>query len=283
MSWRVADRPDLDKIIKYLLIDESISIQPLNLFIINGIYRFPRSHNTICLINDKSDSIDGFIAVTSKGLIYPSFSKETINSGSEKSTLIKLMATINVRIHGVVGLKEDVNFLDSIIFRRVKARNSYIHLKRESKDLFNIDKDLDIRLANIFDLHKLAPLEIEYQKEEVLISPKDLNRLATIENFKRKINNSDIYYINEKNLPISKAGTSYKSKNYTLVGGVFTWRKKRNLGLSTNVLKYLLNDQQKKGFKAALFVKSENKAAIHLYKKLGFTTPRDYSINYYHK
>lgn len=283
MTWTVGYKKDLNSIVTYLLKSESESIQALSLFISGDAYRFPRSHNVIPLIKKENGEVKGTIIITSRGLIYPKLTSLTRNSTEEKKLLIKLIATINVRIHGVIGLKDDVDFLDSIIFRRIKGKNSYLLLKRESEDMFNPDNSHSIRIASIFDLNRLSPMEIEYQKEEVLLSPSDLNRAAIIENFKSKIVNNTIYFLTEKNLPLSKAGTSYRSKNYILIGGVFTWKKMRNRGLSAKLLKFLINDQLKKGYKGALFVKDANKSALHLYNKLGFESPKAYTINYYHR
>lgn len=283
MAWVIGEKKDLEKIISYLLENESECIQALSLYISNDTYKFPKKHNVITLINLYNNTISGIIIITSKGLIYPKFNQHTLYNENEKKQLIKLFAKINVRIHGVIGLDEDVNFMDSVIFRRIKGKNDYILMSRETHEKFKPMSGYKIRKASIFDLNRLAPLEIEYQKEEVLLSPKDLNRPATVENFRRKIISNDIYFLTENSFPLAKAGTSYRSKNYTLIGGVFTWKERRNSGLSTILLKHLLNEQLTKGYKGALFVKTENLAAIHLYEKLGFINPRSYTINYYYK
>lgn len=284
MPWKVADKRDLNDILSFLLTEESLAIQAISHFIDKkGNFYYPGIHSVIPLVKVENFNINGAIIITSKGLLYPFFSIETLNSIAEKRELIKIIASINVVIHGVIGLEENVDYLDKIIFRRLRGTIHYLYMQRESNSLLNTQKDFNFKIASHHDLNKLAPLEIEYQKEEVILNPADMNRKATIENLRRKILNKNVYFHEENKFPLTKAGTSYRSLNYVLIGGVFTWKEKRNNGLSTELLKHLLNDQLKKGYKGALFVKSDNSAAIHIYEKIGFINPRPYQINYYHR
>lgn len=282
MSWYISDSADLSDIISFLEKKEWKHIQVLSEFYSKTGYSYPNKSRVLTIVNKESSNITGLIQITSKGLIYPIFSKSTIFSQNGKNQLIKILTNIKYKIHGIIGLKIDVDFLDSIIYRRIKGVNNYILLHRESKTKFILNSDLIIKKACIKDLNKLVPLEFEYQKEEVLIKPEDLNRRATLENFSHKLKKDDIYFILDKEFPITKGGTTYKSNNYTLIGGVFTWKEKRNNGFSTILLKSLLNAQLDIGFKGALFVKEDNYAALHLYKKLGFIDPLSYKINYYY-
>ncbi len=282
MSWYISDSEDLTDIICFLEKDEWKHIQVLSEFCSKSGYIYPNKSNVLTIINKEANKVTGLIQITSKGLIYPIFLGSTLNCIQSKKELIKILATINFKIHGIIGLKDDVDFLDSIVFRRIRGINNYILLHRKSLTKFTSNPALIIKKADIKDLNKLVPLEFEYQIEEVLLKPEDLNRRATLENFKNKLKNDDIYFILDKNFPITKGGTTYKSSNYTLIGGVFTWKEKRNSGYSTILLKHLLNEQLQIGYKGALFVKDDNSAALHLYKKLGFIDPLKYKINYYY-
>lgn len=213
-------------------------------------------------------------------MIYPIFNKSDLYNPQDKEELIRLFARINIRIHGVIGLKEDVEFLDSILFRRIRGTIDYLLMHRESSDLFST-LDNGLYRATTKDLNSLLPLEYEYQIEEVLLNAHDLNKQATKENFRLKLRNNANYMYKVKDSVVSKASTSQKSFTYTLVGGVFTWKHLRNRGYSTTLLKFLINDQFSSGYKSALFVKTENLAAIHIYKKLGFIDPLPYKIHYY--
>lgn len=282
MPWKVADKNDLNSIISFLMKEESLSIQAISQFLDKrGNYYFPGLHKVIPVIKVENDKITGIIVITSKGLLYPLFTGETLNSIEEKRELIKIIATINVIIHGIIGLKKNVDYLDKIVYRRLRGKINYLYMQRESTTSLTTRDDFSFKAATINDLNKLAPLELEYQKEEVILNPADLNRKATIENLRRKILNKSVYFHEVNKLPLTKASTSYRSLNYVLIGGVFTWKEKRNNGLSTELLKHLLNDQLKKGYKGALFVKADNNAAIHIYEKIGFINPRPYQINYY--
>lgn len=280
MPWKIATNEDIDLIIEYLKKDEWLSVQILSLFIENNKITFPKETKIINLIKTNGIKLEGIISISSNGLIYPRIEKN-LKTQSDKNELIKLLATIKFMTHGVVGLKEDVEFLDSVIFKPIRHINRYILMHRESVDYFDKTSSIDVLKASVKHHHSLLPLELEYQREEVIISEVDFNKKALSFNFKKKLQNNDIYFISNGKMPICKGGTTYKSLNYTLLGGIFTWANLRNRGLSTRLLKFLINDQLNIGFKCALFVREENHTAIHLYNKLGFIDNRKYQINYY--
>lgn len=282
MAWSLSKADDLNEIIPFLLKDEWLHIQALSLFHNTVQYFYPKKHNVLSLVKKVNGVIESMIIINKKGLIYPIFNNDPFETIEEKDELTKILVSINVRIHGVIGLESHVDILDEILFKSIRGVNNYLILHRSDEKIFTLQKELVIKKAQNKDLNRLIPLEYEYQKEEVLLNPLDLNTRVVKENFKNKLKSDDIYFIEGKNIPISKAGTTFKSPNYTLIGGVFTWKEERNNGYGTELLKYLLNDQLSKGLKSALFVKSDNQSAIHLYGKLGFTDSKPYKINYYY-
>lgn len=277
MSWEIASDSDLNRIVKYLNSNESQVIQIYSSFLTNKGIKFPSKYEAIVLIDNLGCDINGIILISKRGIIYPRFEDR---SQLVKDQLIKIMATIKVTIHGVVGLKEDVNFLDSIIFRRIRQVNNYYYYTHKNNHI-NITLENDIYKAKPKDYSSLLPLEIEYQREEVIVEESDLNKKAVGEALKRKLIDDDIYFIRDRNIIVSKAGTTFRSRNYVLLGGIFTWNPLRKKGLSTRLLNYLIMDQEKKGYTPALFVKVNNPGAIKLYSKVGFTNPVEYQINYY--
>lgn len=281
MAWTISDKEDLVGIIQFLKQDEWQHVQALSFFYQRKKFIYPGKKDVIALINRRDDAINGIILISSKGLIYPILTHIIYNDTSNKNELIKVLATIQFRTHAIVGLKNDVEYMDSIIFKRIRAINNYLLLHREVTQIFDIISDNRIVKASLQDLNKLIPLENEYQIEEVLLSPKDLNKKGIYVNYKKKLLEDDIYFIENKNIPITKGGTTYKSINYTLLGGIYTWPNLRNRGYSTTLLKHILNEQLILGYKGALFVKENNEAALHLYKKLGFIEPLQYKIHYY--
>lgn len=284
MSWQIGTSKDLNLILDFLLDREWECIQILSEIIKDKKIVFPHKRDAIFLICQGSGSkIDALILITSKGLIYPYFKDSLFYNKACFDDLIKITTKVKFTIHGVIGLSNDVNNFHRIIHKRVRGINNYKLMYRDSSDYFQIKNPTNITKANVNDLKKLIELEYEYQLEEVLLNKTDLNKRAIHENFKKKLSKEDIYYISDtKGSPVSKGGTTYRSLNFTLIGGVFTEKKLRNKGYSTQLLKGLINHQLSLGYKSALFVKDNNLAAIHLYKKLGFNNPQSYQINYYY-
>lgn len=276
MSWVISKKGDYNDIKSFLIKNEWQHIQAASLF----TDHYPSKFEVITLLKRVNNSITSLICLTHRGMIYPIFNRYDLYNPEDKDELIRLFARINIRIHGVIGLKDDVEFLDSIIFRRIRGKIDYLLMHRESMDLFPIT-DTGLYRATSKDLSSLLPLEYEYQCEEVLLNAKDLNKQATKENFRQKLQTNANYMYKIEDTVVSKASTSQQSFYYTLVGGVFTWKHLRNRGYSTTLLKFLINDQNREGYKSALFVKTENQAAIHIYKKLGFIESLPYKIHYY--
>ena len=281
MSWKIWNNKDINVIIDFLSINEWKHVQPLSLFFKNGYSISPTKTDLIVFLKIINNRVVSAVFITNKGLIYPIFSSKS-KTENDRAILIKLMGSIKLRLHGVVGLAEDVLFFDSVVFNRIKHKNNYTLMKHDYKNDFQLRNNQKIEKATIKDLDKLLPLEIAYQLEEVVINPANLNKRATRVNLKNKLEVSDIYYIEKDGSILSKAGTSHRGKNYVLVGGVFTNPKNREQGYSTSLMNYLIRSQGQKGYQVALFVNSNNIPAINLYKKLNFQYPEPYSIYYYH-
>ena len=281
MAWYISESNDLPLIVKFLLVEEWKCIQALSEIKINDKFFFPNKKDLIILKNVYNSKLLSLVFITSRGMIYPIFKNSIYKNLDFKDELIKKISTIKFHVHGVIGLSEDVNYFNKIISKRIRGINNYKLLYRNDEYIKNIDSKINVEKANTNNLTEIIELEYEYQKEEVLLKQTDLNKKAIFENFKNKLKHDDMYYIRENNRIISKGSTTYKSLNYTLIGGVFTLNKYRNKGYSSILLSFLINDQLNKGFKSALFVKDSNKPALHLYKKLGFKEPVSYQINYY--
>lgn len=284
MSWYISSVKDLEDIIEFLKIDEWKNIQALSEYIKENRVLFPDTKHTLALIyRDETKRVLGIIILTSRGLIYPSLKGYDYKDLGLKRELIKLFSTIKFTMHGVVGIRDDVNYLDSIIFNRLRGWFNYTLLYRASTKKFTTSDNYSIKEANLRDLDRIIDLEYEYQKEEVLLNPGDLNKKATYNHLKNKLTDSEIYYLEIAGSPVSKGGTTSKSSKYTLLGGVFTVRELRNMGYSTSLLKYIINDQLDKGWMSALFVKDNNIPALKVYTNLGFARATPYRINYYYK
>jgi predicted GNAT family acetyltransferase len=283
MSWRILTPKDIPLIRDFLLLNEKIGIQVIDLILKNGVITFPETRDVIILIDEKFSLIHSIIVLTSRGLVYPIFSLDYISTSdkNKKKSLESLIKNVNFPLHGAIGLQRNVKIYNDLITKGIKQVNSYVLLSREIESPVLDGNNSHIVLATENDLKKLAPLEFSYQKEEVIISIADFNKNAIIKNLKNKINKYNYYYFESQNQALSKGCITHRSFNYVLLGGIFTAYDYRNQGLATKMVSFIVNDQLKNGYKSALFVKKENSIAQRVYSKLNFKFPLDYSIYYY--
>ncbi|OQY38886.1 MAG: hypothetical protein B6229_04875 [Spirochaetaceae bacterium 4572_7] len=189
MSWILGNKKLLPQIINYLEKREWERIQQLSFFTTPQSYHYPNKNEALILLNMEKKGVSGIIVITSKGLIFPIFSPGDSNKIDEIKILFN---TVNVIIHGVIGLKQDVDFFNKMISKQIKAVNNYVLMHRESMEYFANGRDTAIYLATPDDLSKLLPLEIEYQKEEVLLNPNDLNRRAIMYQLLKELINEQL-------------------------------------------------------------------------------------------
>ena len=99
-------------------------------------------------------------------------------------------------------------------------------------------------------------------------------------NLKKTCTNQSVYFGSFQKKIIAKVNTNGKGFGYNQIGGVYTKQEYRNQGISTYLMKILLNEIHMSGKRAVLYVKKENKSALVLYYKLGFKIINDYSAHY---
>lgn len=142
-------------------------------------------------------------------------------------------------------------------------------------------EDIKIRKAKISDKDSLLNLQVGYEKEEILENAKAYPKAFSLINLEKILKNETMYIALLKDVPIAKANTNAKGINFWQIGGVYTLAHYRRCGIGTYVLSSLLSHIYKIEKKhVALFVKVKNKAAIEMYKRIGFIRKANFSITY---
>lgn len=144
-----------------------------------------------------------------------------------------------------------------------------------------MNTQLSISICKEEEIEEIFPLQLEYEKEEVLISGKEINENGCYAKLESYIEAGAIYLGKIKNKCLCKATITEKGKNYVMLGGVYTIPKYRNHGLAKALLYNICQEFNKRNKKIALFVKKENVPAKKLYEALGFKKVCNYEILYY--
>ena len=147
--------------------------------------------------------------------------------------------------------------------------------------IFEIEKAVfRIKKAKKRDALKLFHLEKKYLMEEVLTVSSELNQKAALLNLQKTCNTQSVFYAFSGKEIIAKVNTNGKGIGYNQIGGVYTKPEFRNKGVSTYLMKVLLNGIHISGKKAVLYVKKDNIPALALYGKLGFHIIDEYQAIY---
>ena len=174
--------------------------------------------------------------------------------------------------------------------------------------------------ATAADYERLLPLELGYQREEVVPASFDISDAALAAAFKHELGQGLTFALYDGDRPIAKARVSAFGLRHCMLGGVYTIPSERKKGRAAFLVRQIISlfesglDGQRQnaggqncsqGLKAGggsidsgktgsfgiasdsdkpsfcLYAKQENAAALALYKSLGFTPRGEYLLVYY--
>lgn len=273
----------LDPFIKFSKNFEYKSISLISRMYRNKKITIPQaaSAKIFCEVTDsKPDIVLNVMMITSGGIILPMFS-ETSPSGLVINEMLKLITDYKKNIFCILGVSRDTKTVNNFLGYSVSTKIEYVLLKEDKSTIFEIEKIFfKIKKAKKRDALQLFPLEKEYLLEEVLIGASELNQRAALLNLQKTCDTQIVFYALSGKKIIAKVNTNGKGIGYNQIGGVYTKPEFRNRGVSTNIMKILLNEIHISGRKAVLYVKKNNKPALALYRKLGFHIIDEYMAYY---
>lgn len=273
----------LDSFLTFAKIFEYKSISLISRMYQNRKITIP-SRTSAKIFCEVTDSIPNLVLnvlmITSGGILIPMFS-ETPPSGPVIQEMLKLITDYKKNIFCILGVSKDIKTVNNFLGYSLLSKIEYVLLKEDKSTIFEIDKTFfKIKKAKKRDALQLFPLEKEYLLEEVLIGDSKLNQKAALINLQKTCNTQSVFYALSGKEIIAKVNTNGNGIGYNQIGGVYTKPEYRNKGISTWLMKILLNRIHLSGKKAVLYVKKENKPALALYKKLGFRIIDEYSAFY---
>ncbi len=239
------------------------------------------SAKIICEVTDsKPNLVLNVMMITAGGILLPMFS-ELPPSGMIINEMLKMITEYKKNIFCILGISRDTETVKNFLNYSILSKIEYALLKEDISTIFKTDKALfRIKKAKKRDALQLLPLEKEYLLEEVLIGTSALNPKAALLNLQKTCNTQIVFYALSGKEIIAKVNTNGNGIGYNQIGGVYTKPEFRNIGVSTHIMKVLLNEIHMSGRKAVLYVKKDNKPALSLYRKLGFHIIDEYSAYY---
>lgn len=195
---------------------------------------------------------------------------------------IKYIFSISGEKSGTLMLKK---ILENSFEKTPKVQIEYFLMENgrfdSAKDLARMNRQLSVEKCGEQEISRVFPLQVEFEKEEVVFEPELFNEDHCLAKFENFVDAGAVFVGKIKNAPLCKLTVSAQGKNYVLLGGVFTVPKYRNCGLAKALLNSVSQKFAAQSKKCTLFVKTENKAAIKVYEKTGFKKFCNFEILYY--
>ncbi|MDX9802241.1 MAG: GNAT family N-acetyltransferase [Spirochaetia bacterium] len=253
--------------------------------------RFFTSHDDIIIHKKKgNEAVDSAIMLTKSGQLFPvSGDMSGNNNLPDISEGVLQLRNSLVKVNTIMGDKNSVGKILKSSFSTKKAqegKNSFSYyvmtLENDQFKRINIPiSGVKIRIASIDDLYGLIPLQENYEIEEVLPSPEMFNSYVTAHHLASVLKEQITVAAEKSGKIIAKANTNGRGFCYYQIGGVYTLPEYRGMGISTSVVRFLIEKIAESGMKPSLFVKTGNKAAIRVYTNLGFKIAEEFQITYF--
>ena len=161
-----------------------------------------------------------------------------------------------------------------------------------------LEKDLRVVQATSADYESLLPLELGYQREEVVPKSFDISDAALAAAFKESLADGNHYALEISGKFVAMAKVTSQGRRFAMLGGVYTIPSERKKGRAAFLVRQIIaglqapsRDGQRQTAGGAstdfgapnicLYAKQENAAALALYKSLGFVPRGEYLLVYY--
>lgn len=284
MKWSVAGKNDLTILIDFILEKEWEHTFFTHHLIEKGTYILPSKSKFPILILKEKNRIKAACMVSYWGGIFPVFKSIDLPDEKELNSLTSWLNKNLKRIYSIMGTEDRVQLISNVLNKKNGNKVHYNLMRREHDHIKQVKpqiKDLQIIKATPDDAAVLLGLELDYQREEVFLDPSSIKNAQIYHNLRTTLNEQEIFYVTSGVTPIAKAGTNAIGHKWNQIGGVYTDKNFRNIGLSTWLMEYILDYLEQDGKKTVLFVKENNKAAEKVYNKLGFENKKKFNIIYY--
>lgn len=268
----------------FFILNEHTCASLSSRYFFNNTYKKDQRKSNILFIKENETmTISSCVYLSQYGFIHPLLMSNL--NGEEKSFIKNQIAKQIKELTTLVGIKEDVEEVSKLLPLQAAFTCDY-HIMAQKEQIpncyFNPPLDnLVIKIACKQDLKKLLPLQIAYEKEEVITPIHSFSLEITSTNLYDILQNHVVVYAEHKGKIIAKAGTNARGIAFDQLGGIYVLPEYRKKGIGTYITAMLIKQLKAQDRQICLFVKKANPEAIRTYLKLGFAFMNDYRISYY--
>ncbi|MFW5713018.1 MAG: GNAT family N-acetyltransferase [Spirochaetia bacterium] len=283
MIWKRVDQDTFTDLLRFILPLEHICVNFTSRLLQHSRPALPSPRESVVFIGINGGKIAAAVLVTSKGLLIPVHSDNLSLSAEQIQPLLTQVYRYVRRLYCLIGIEDTVRQYENLLKSPIDVRRShYLMVRPKTRHLspLHISADIHIHSLSEKDVRRVFPLEKAYQFEEVVVHPEHFNPSAYMLHFRKVVKTQRILFATLDTTPISKAGTNAIGINYTQIGGVYTAPEHRGHGVARALMHRLIEEIQATGRNSVLFVRTSNRSAIQLYRRLNFDIVGRYQISY---
>jgi GNAT superfamily N-acetyltransferase len=291
MIWQRVNDKNFSIAFDFLMNNEIASISVLNRLVneCNGqeAYSVPQRRNASLFILEYNNNVLAAALISRNGLLLPVFAK--LNSDYAAEMLIRQIRSIRQPVNSVMAMTKDANLVARHLANKPHTGIEYYYMINRYPDKHKAEpkpsspaNSADIRISQctVLDCDKLFELHKAYELEEVLLDISTFKPDFSYMYLKKILADEIVYMLEYKGEIVAKCNSNARSPGYMQIGGMFTKKEFRGRGFGTLVLDKLMKHAALMKKHSALFVKKNNKTALRLYEKTGFSHIDEYSILY---
>jgi ribosomal protein S18 acetylase RimI-like enzyme len=196
----------------------------------------------------------------------------------------------SVSVVSLQGTQDDVLCMETLM-----EKAGFAVTEKIDYDLMCIDKapsvcasafvkcppGLVMRKPDFSDMESLVTLHRAYEEEEVLGCGREASPAASRHNMEKIFANEQVLVAQLGGRVVGKINTNAASFTRHQIGGVYVCPACRGLGIARKMAGEFVSGIIAGGTGVSLFVKKSNRAAVKVYRDIGFETIGNYRINYY--
>lgn len=287
MSWQLAKEKNFPEVVEFLRAREWGCVAFTSQLHKNGVPEFPsRLRKRIHIECNGNEQIRGAVLQTTSGLVYPVLGDADEERPEVPDGLYRRIRRGSLLFNTVMGRGSHVRSLELIVPKPPSHQVDYYLMVQQApvepcSERYLREHDLELHQATPDSTNTLFALQEGYEREEVLLDGRSFQPHAAWQALKQALRQQIVVYAMQNGRAIGKAATNARGFGFDQIGGVFTDPAHRNRGVAQALMRFILGFVQRAGKRASLFVKTHNRAAIALYRNLGFEVFDDFRISYY--
>jgi GNAT superfamily N-acetyltransferase len=237
-----------------------------NMYILEGLKVHHSHFHNYCLLHD--DRIAGVLHTKNSTYLHMYVTNDADNSAVQ--TLVAFIDRSFPHFEMLFGDEESVSRYFSCCGSTPRSTVRFIFMQTDGRH-FKPSLRFRGKIPAPGDAALLVPLQIQYEIEEVGAMGSQINSKKVLKVMENRIRRGEVSAIFNGKAAVALAGVNARFEKCCQIGSVFVLPDYRGRGYGSSIVSYHVSRLFKQYDSIVLFVQEHNKAAVHIYERLGFS------------